>query len=872
MPGISGSNIDAPVTPYRYTELELDIPQHVSVRPPWALSRSADQMGRTEAAGSVLTTASSNVMLVPGPAWILRPVAMAPDQLLTTVDAGPISDWNLAENFTTKKWWKAPTDILDGVGGSLLATGDHCLIKQVDLGSGTYSSELAPDVLAFPKPVTGTETLQLRRIAASRTTFPANTAFRVVFLTPPALALGSSSLLTFYFGGPCDVSLPIAATAGQFAAHLYGSGDARLFEWDGVAWKDRLAFRWSSAGYPQGGLHVLDFLPYDHRNIAIRAQSSGSALSLFHVAGAQYAPSAPLSGWSHYQNVPEVTGIRVRRTMTGAGITRVDLREDLRLPIWVWAHRYPERGTDGILNDGPFNIDSAPPAETLITQHVHAYTLQDAGVQASLYSANTLTELDAGTAEHTWKSTADSLRYYGRFRLIASTDRFNTPVLYGAQWSVPGETAQLSPTPVTGGNIRSVNATGPDLDPSHESLSLEIQDPSYAVGGLLETRGGFFFRVTTRYDALEPTLKSTLFEGMVAQARGRQRGRSRYRGLANQAALAQFPSANWKAWDFTGVGMWGRIAEQLSLNQKCYALDPNGGVDPETGEPRPWKITDILKDLLQLAGWPEAALDIGDETLRLFPVRRPQDLILTPEAMLADVIRYLCELYLGRYLIYDPNARGAGLTVPGMWRLLDNPTSEYAAIWSFEDPELTLPARALPACQSSYETGYSFIQDGSYVEYVKRPDFNFVTVTATASLVPNSSGAFKGVVHWHNELSFDLDPSNPTANPSSIDYLGRRVDYIFCDPLLQTDHALEWVAERLLAIGGTGQRWATFRAPAVLFTNPSDPYQFRPRPLRLNDVIKVKGQKAIVRSVNLDYTSDRAQMAQYEVLYAREAG
>jgi hypothetical protein len=891
---------DTAVTPGRWSELVLDPPGPSAARPDWELSRPADRIGRAAAAGigSVVagTAVSGGMLLLPGPAWIMRPILMDPGQLLTTSDTGPIDSWTLAANVQMLSYWRAPTD-LTGVtaGASLQATADGALQKRPPTG-GTYDTELGGDVGALPKPVQGTDTLPMKRIALSNTSFPSNTAFRFQFQLPSVTGLGPASLLTFYFGGLTGglsggpggsgvVTQPIWKLGGQFAIHLYITGEAVLWEYIETGWAQRLNFRWAGGALLSGSVYALDIIPYGRRHLAIFATGAG-------------APAGPTAGlypfaWStlaapnlaaHYEDSVLATGIAERNPMTGYGPVRVDTRVDFRSRVWVYAMRYPAV-IHSVLVDEPFLIPGDTPAGTRLKAEAQTDNLQNSSVTSGgAFDATTGSALPFDTTSQTYGTLATSKQYYHVWRFQASTDQYNSSTLYSERFSLPNEVWSPPQPPVTrGGLIQSVTITGPDIDPTHETAFLEVEDPKAELAGVLSNRARVHFQLTTRFDPSNPDRKSVLVEGEITRASGQRRGKPGYREGANgNGALRQWPSPSWRRYRCTGTGMWVRVADQFLLDRLDFSRDPDAGTDAN-GHPYRYKITGAIQKLLSLAAFPQDQIDVPDDPLRFDTPVSPEDLILLPSASIAGAIVHFAWDYLGRFLVWDANARKPAAVLGGMWRLLRNPAPPYSNILA---EFRTAPAVAgrLATHPNSYGLQWidagrvgpavTFILHDSFNEWVVAPEFNYLVTTGTGVL-PGAAGGTRLTKAASNPQSYNPDPAHATATDfTNPDYLGRRVPAIYVDPLLTTEAAVEAVGTRLSGFAGRGQRWFGFTAPLVLVWDATDTLQANPRPARINDIVRVDGRIGILRNCNPHYNKheggDLFQWADYEGVYTTQ--
>lgn len=835
-------SIESWVTPNRHSRLLLDTPVPALDRPSWSVRRYAAQMhrARTEAA----TTA--RVSLQPGDAWTLAPVNGNSSGFLTSEwseDVVPDSDVELGANWSSIDSYVSPASLTGmGAGVNLIGSGSPVFTKRVPAG-GDWNSSLLADVAALPQPTLASAVVPMDRVLVGKVTYPANCGWLLKFTLAETGNL-PDTLATFYFGGN-NVTKPANRTGGQFCLTLLGSGAAELREYNGSEWLTRHTFPWRlQAAGGNVSHHFIVIWPYSRDTIAFRLVDMDAYLGgaggftvgsliaslVGHLAGNR------LRDASFYRNRASLTGYAGVSAITGPGTIRLDVRRDLRAFFQVTRLRPP---TNGTLTDLPFRIPFPVPAGTGLAVTARTFRPTDTNVTVQLYDAENDTAL-VNTGNNTFNSLAGVQAYYARFTLTADDDREQTPVLYAYEVDVAGSTQDRAPTSSYGGNIRSVSVTGADLTPEQDTASVVIEDPTNALT-VLRTRGRIPASIGVYAD--NGSLTSILFQGEVARATALKRG------ITGNV----YPSANWRQYDISLVGVWARLAEFLNLDLQYFHEDPNAPVQPD-GSATPYKITDIIRILLNKAGFPNNTLDIPDLNIRLWPTDQASsgDLILQPTVSVAEMVVRLAQDYLGMVLLWDPNAG-----TRGMWRLLYQPVAPYNVLGAF----LGKPAVSgrLAVHPNSYATGYAPVIGESYRSFIRAPEANFVMVVGLEPIIPSQLQAT-----MYNPLSFDF--TGATADASSPDYLGRFVPVIHVDPLLTTPEAAAWVCRRIYDRVAHAEKWVEWHAPLMLVTDGTDAYQARPRPLRVYDIVTVYGETVLVRSVNADYTSDGVQVANYEGL------
>lgn len=846
---MNGQTVITPnVNPY----LVIDVTEPLQTRPEWHIIRSGNQISRVSKAGA---NVSSNVSLQLGGGWTLAPH----EDDLTRITSSNYSntvvgaaDVNLAGGWLTQNTYQKPTETGIGASGSLISTGVPAFTKRVS-AAGSWDTELSADLSALPKPALPTADIPMNRVLSSVRTYAENAGFALNIVVPPD-SIGQDTLLNFYFGGPAQTGTS-GKVGGQFCLTLRGSGEALLQEFDGVTpWAVRKRFRWIGGEHIGSlGVYTVWIFPYARNTIAIRTVDTAisPADSIFGIGTAintattlALAPSQITRGGTYYRSVASNTGYTPGPYMTGAGQIRLDVRRDLR-PLITIVHLSPPLA-GGTLVDAPFWIPFPIPAGTALTLTQAAVTPKDSTLVASLYDATTHAALTpVGTNK--WQSNGGQQLYYAKFGYTPDSLIEQTPTLWAYEVQVaPASVVSRSGTSVVI-PLQGLSITGPDLDPTHDTASCNLQDPADS-NSLLRTRARMHSRINSYSDL--GALNSVLFEGEI------QRANAGYKGHAGSA----WPLPSWREYDVTMTGMWARLADQVNLCLRFYTDDGSGN---------PWRITAIIRDLLAVAGFPPYMIDVPEQDIRLQPVDSSgaNDLVLQPGSSIADFVLKLARDYLGAVLLWDPNA---GIT-PGMWRLIPNPgLNPSTFLWSFLDS----PGPGLLATHpSSYATGTTFIAkvDGrsTFSSYIAPPEANFIQVVGTGGPGPSGTGASQKSIVLYNAKSFNF--TGPTSDPTSPDYLGRFVPVVYVDSTLQDDASMAFVARRLYDQIAHAQKWIQFSAPLVLLSPAmtGDPLQTLYRPLRVNDPVYVLGVPCLVRSCNPDTSgpgSAAKMMAHYECL------
>lgn len=849
------------ITPNRRTLLQLDIGEYALTRPLWDHKRVAAKIGSQVLRGA---PASENVTLLPGGAWALAPqvgemIQSVRQDYHDSVIGGGGQTVDLAPGMEVVNTFAK--SVLPGMAeaADVVTSGVPAFLKRVAEGKGWDACQLAADAAAYPGPTERiTQTKPLDRVLAGKQVYGENAGFSVLFGGMEG-SVGADALLRFYFGGPAAVT-PQAAKGGQFCLSIRGNGKSVLWERNAAGgWDERSEFQWSDPYRSADNGHAIGLTPYGLDRLAV--VSRGSAITVETIptpftglplilANSSPGPRHP----SFWQDLPAQTGHKHRRSLTGSGIIRLDIRRDYRERIILQRHKYP---TEGYLTDAPVVITRDLPAGTPITLRVETYVLPGTSIQGTVYDAATHTPL-ASPSTGVFLSNPGQRAYYVRFK-FATTDRYQTPILYSYNLGVPEQyqlnlnVPQIFPSS-TYGAIRGVQITGAGTTPETETASLEITDPEDEAP-VLRVRSDIRSLISIQ-DTESGNIISHLFEGRIVRSPAHLRGKP---GL-------DYPSPDWREYpSLRMVGLWAQLAEQFAQCLWDLGKVSNGSTDPWTGQLALFdrKVTDILRILFHNAGVPDDELDIPDlpHVLTQSDAMSTEDYIIAYGTDFSKLILTLARDYLGRLIVRDPNAG-----VRGMWRLLPNPVPPFGnhlAIFCKDDPPLD--EDRFPIAQGAYGDNVTWIQDGTWDSYVLPPEANDLVVYGVGNTGAGGDGSGIIAQHMRNEWSI----SGPRIHP---DFIGHVKPFSHGpDPGLQTQAAVDAYIKRLYQRGAHSEKWLEFRAPLLLIWNALDPYQRLFRPLRINDLVYVyEGgtySSCVVFACEPDYDkSDDLQMANYELL------
>lgn len=839
------------------------------------------------------------------------------------VTVTPAGSFRVSPELSTREhpMWRKPTE-LTGIAWdpNVATTGDHFIMRGVTaLGDWTESLpygegadtppplggtiELVPGsslrATGDPQPlVTGIPGVQ--RVALGDTTHEANAGYCIRFSVPTHFAGSPDCFAVFYFGGatptldrqgnPVGIA-GFAATAGSraprdlapsqpgggsHAVSLHGNGDMLIWEYlsgQGMpqGWINVWKWMYNAADTIQRGMHklIIDPMRDGRHNLFVTSQPEAHTTSP--VAGPRALPiHVPLTGAAYTPN-PNVVGYSRKQNATGPGVVKVDHRPDVRMYYQVSRLYYPP----GRLTDHPFVAtfklpDSLGPDDVISLKVFKDEPpgtaivpwMKDADTHARLADAPPPPDTPASPDVLYFTPHADQQAYYVGFDFIPSADKFRTPYLKGYTVELNGIRIDFpDDLSWTGTTPRGVSITSADLDPTHESARLDIADASNSLERLrIKTRVPVQVRV---YYGPGTDDYSILFQGETALVHADKRGR----------AGRSWPDPSWRNLDVACVGMASRVADRLAIggNFPFALFDWDTGQSTVSGG-QPSKITTVIDTLLNVLGYPDDMRDVPDLPVRMFQTAGGggSDFILQPTANVLEFIIHLARTYLGAYLVYDAN-RGAR----GQWRLMLPPEpgpANFSPAWAFTTAPPPAGSGLLPyqipvgGGTTAYGENKTFIR--RLKSWVAPPEGNYLICTSTGELMPAHHGQNITTVVLFNPNSFNM-PGLTTADPNGPDYLGRMVPLVYFEPAMGVaGPGLATTARRLYQQACVAQKWIEFDAPLVLLQGDGD----RPRPLRLYDAITVDDVQqgvtlsCFVRSVTINYKSDRAQMMTVQCL------
>lgn len=863
------------VTPYRETFLRFDPPRAVLIEPPYALSRSGNQIARDRSGADHVT------MLGTG-AWRLASYNESYTYVAERNDNGGgrmgSGDFTLAPGVVQRPRYRPPSDLTGVTVDSHVAAGNNMFIKTVQAGSD-WNAGLTADVMAFGRPTLETENVSMSRQFVSTVNLAANEPVTFEFETTGVRVHAPDNLAAFYFGGPAQEN-----GAGQFAILLTGDGRIALWEKVDGTWTLRDKWRFTAAGQAMRAHHRIRIIPHTllgnrgaiefiHQLTDAAPLTDGGLMARFH-----FVPPAPDR---HTYPIQFETATPQRQTVTGEGPVRGDFPDDHRIYWAVTRERYFPSGT---LRDGHFK---PPFFVTPRANLVLAWTADvpdDCTLEGKLYDGATGDELTPvgtytpGDTAKTYEPSFGSTQYYAEFSFTSNEAQDATPTLH--RYTLTREGTRAIPTETeefTGGVVRDVNISYGEYDPSHETAMVVIDDLQNVLDPL-DVRASIPIEINTYYDPEDPEAYSVLFQGFAEDNDAEEMGNVDAEGIGAGGNTKFYPSSEWNRYSCTCIGEWARLKESLFFGESVILNDDGTG----TGQGR--KVTDVARLMISYAGYGEDEIDVPDHERRFDNTSGGvDDLILQPLTPIGDwAVRTLRE-WLGWFLVRDGNAGTVG-----MWRAIQPPVAPYRnlAVFTKDMPSAGKLVHRPESYGSTNWTGTDLAPVVAPIlrvggqrprKRVKRPEANHIIVTATGQLYPNGNGANKLTQFATNFASVDAATDADgtlleTADPTSPDYMGRLIPAVWFDTTLAGagDCAtLDWYTRRIYDVAAHGLKLYRFIAPLVLVVDTQDALQTRPRPLRFYDpVLTLKGgvyAQWLVRNCNPFIRKDGLQLAYYEL-------
>lgn len=833
-----------------------------------------------------------------------------------------------------KNTQSANTD-LSGVtlGAGQQATGDPFWHKRIAAGDD-WGVRFAPDEDSFGYPTNDESYVPLDRIGISDVNLSPNDKILLRFKAghgDAGQALKDIIRICFVgVPGRTPVGNPAGTNegSGHYALTLSGDGMAKLDEkLRDQSWANRKNWRWKSPHDVAGKWHYITI----HSDARLTDKGWVGTCICFSYSNARDVGASlreiarnlkddiafALSQDRYVYRIPQSV-----ITPAPTGPVRIDVRRDVRAPFQVSLPRYAPSGTlrtvmidlkQPMGSNDPFQIEwyGTIPEGTSVS----CKCFTKFGEQLDFDGAQT-TYADGGVQRflpeyHGVHTNERSL--YAEFTLLSNDECTATPTINLVRFVRDPDVALGSPTPVTATwpmqIVEAISTTGPDANPAHESAMVRVHDMNGDLNRL-KSRSGMNVLIEVAYDPDDATKTSVIHNGKVFSASRVRRARSRKHGLSG--ATVDFPSQDFGSYKISCTGHFYKLWKQQVPQRFDFSIDPNDA------NHRPFRIVDIIHDLIVGCGYPDHMVQVKEigpsnsvPPTRYFPANG-QSLIVEPFSQVGPLVVQLARDYLGAFLVFDPNATNtlaAGndpTTKYGCWRLMIPPRPDVLTGKLNNLAQFVFQSNSTHTLSSPFDlaamvdgtgTGGQVIKTvpvvgGSVTERVYQPEANEIIVTGFG-FTPGDKDAADAAGSDRDQLHNDIHGINPPSHPltqivrnyksalftpdqvvapdpTHPDYIDGDVWTLFyADPGLNSPNAVNFAARRLYDMACHAQKWINFEAPLVLVTNASDIHQTRPRPLRYGDGVLFNGEQFVVGSCNLDIDAnkggDRDQMAAYEI-------
>lgn len=885
--GMSGADGNGAITRGRVTRAKLDVPETFAlqdtgvaeVRRHGAVSQVA---ARSKGANSFY---ANSVRLYSSGAWGLLPLQLRLAQLqektagagsvyLTSASGGSGANLLQAAAVTPFPKFRRPTGTgMGAVASGTNADGSDIFIRSRIVAGASWDQSAAvstePHITALTTALYAREVLTqpLDILARTSAAQSVDTGFCIRFSLPGTKQHFPDWIAAFTFG--------------QYALLIGGDGGLELWHYAPYrddpsgppAWRGALAARYCSPSQVSNNSHCLCLFPHmgesGEKHISILSLNM-DASSVSAAGGASTLSPAQGNTGAH-------TTTEALFTFDGLSTKQVDLGATGQVTTSQRIYLLERRDIRGEwqLSRLSYPVGTEAPAGKLIgAAHAPTTPIALGGVAAGAWALTKLSR-EAGAMFITPRlkdslTQSTTLIDYPYPLFDFYSDGTKTPLLYGyalvkdaaVQTITPGEFV----VPVK--NVQ-VQLGGQDV--RNEVAKLVIEDPADAWPRL-RNRGRLSLRLTTTYTPPGDTEKTiTLFRGAVSRPTRTKKGTLNAKQGMSGAARA-YPSAQWSEYQCNAAGMWERLSAttlRTALSYELFLSDPAAALGAD-GSLTPWKVTDVIKRLLSAAGFPSGMQRIPDLAIRLRPGigTSISDSVLEPGTSIAQQVQNLAQKYLGRFLAFDPND-GA----EGKWILLAAPPAgSVTPVYNFvgDIPAPSSGTIALPHALHAYpaNTAPTF---GRATSYVVPPEKNHLW--AFCAINAGQAGPALIDNHLHNFLSYKVPGSSTNPDPESPHYIGHEELFLLGDPSFwaggrplsgqETQAMVDYVLLRLFVGVCMPRRVQPIRAPLVFI---QDAVHGAFRPLRFYDPVTLDGQAGwYVRSINIDYSNDRSQLATYEL-------
>lgn len=853
------------VTPHRRTRLRLGTARFALTNQAFALVRTGREVGRGPSENL------TRVLYLEGLGWTLAPFQLwrnAFHELSATQSRVilPGSGAQAAGFLSVVPRSRPEADYAPMAGGypsEFPASGTLGLLSRVGASHSIADQSLAADAAAFPGPTLSADRVPLDRVLVTTEMHEPDDAFHLTLFVPPA---GRGGLLgRVYFSGPAGGGAGWTGT-GRYCLELDEARGARLFEFGsaaaGNAWREVFSF-----DFREPNTRVYDLFVYTDARLGaagwtgatigfiVQSRGKGMVEVLLNTLRAAAMSSLGQTEGLHLYAVPTGEGsappVQLERL-------RVDLRRDVRAWFQLSRTAYPEIG---ILRDTPFVVGSFHAEPWIITHEFYGRTPVGTTLVAKLFDAKTGTELPVvegpnPVGDSGWWQNHEVPA--GAHELVAEYHFFGngteTPLLEEVRFFTDAAIEAQSDPLDNPLDVSAVAILGTTNRFGSEAGILELNDPFGVVSSQL-ARKVRPFALETAYDPNDPNAVSVIAGG-YAQAQGVRVGKR-----SRKFRVRLHPEA------------FG-LDRPMHVATAAFGLDRDAS---SAGNPKAPKVTDIVRRILHDSGVPDEAIDLPESDVRF------EEALENPKAFRAfrsvpRTLDNLAVLYLDSTIAVDFNARkeNTPADVP-LIRFLPIPHGPFrvlADFWSEAPPGSRRLVHGSGAFAPVEEDGQpvvqTFILQGTLSEPESvYPEFNQLVITSapTSDQLRPEIRREVTVTNFRSAKFFEGQPVEP--DPNSLDYLGSIRGTTIIDKNATTEGSLRRIARQSFDQLCRGFQRLSFDAPLLLVTDTQDPLQFRPRPLRPNDAVRVDGTEWLIESVDVDIDvargGDRIQMATYHL-------
>jgi hypothetical protein len=849
------------ITPGRSTTLTLDLTETVVVEAGINIMRQGADVASRAAQSAANDSEWKGLKFWGSGCWTIRPLQQ---------DLANLYETNAGQNLIVNNWNFVQAAIPGGGTQDMLqptnnqnrstvagasyssnvpAFGDPFLHKSISAVASFNPGSLSVNSgFDSARPVISYEytDVPMDRVAVSQSTYPTNQGFFIRWRAPGVLKTYPRYIWAFYFG--------------QYGLVLGGSGLAELWEYchssAGVLrWVRRDRWRFAQQAAAPGTAHAMGIFPHQaptgERYIAFSLLSSGAS-SRTDTNQRGTATDHVIEERLYKFDIARRNGDidESPGTVTTSDYIRFDMRRDLRPEVQVSLLAGPANTSYTLLDDCTICGGYSWTGNTNpLTITLNAYVPTGTTLTAVVQNPDTGTAFVPGTTI-----------FAGAKFTFHSDSQGNSPILWGYTVTQAPLTTTAAPGQFSMAG-RSYHIEGYSGDPSSESATVNAADPT-SQHTRLTKRGEFSALLTTTYTPPGGSAKTvSLFRGYAIEPRSVRRG-------VDDGRHGTYPAGDWREYTMQMQGMWYRLAERVEpAVMRTYLLDL-------TTAATTWKVTDILQDLLQRAGFVSSQINIPDLPYRIWPgySNKSSDYQINPGGSFAEMAVRLCREYLGCYLCFEPNSGAAG-----QWILIFGTQmgtgGTFTPLWNFTQTPNTYPKTYHPA---AFPTNTTFYTTGDEIK-PRRPDFNAIVVTSGISMTTADTQG-QVTAFAANPLSYAVPGMTTPPNPDHPDYLGRLRLGVFIAPQLATDdyaltmQAVQWTCRRYYDFLCHGQRLRHIHAPLIFVydtslsaTAASSSGNYRP--LRFQDPVSIDGDNSwLIKNVTPTWNYDGTQMADYELI------